>query len=113
MFHDAIAIGIGATDQIIGKWIKKSKNYAHLSPWHTAFINVSGSALLGCIMTIPVCKDCLVKTPRFRLLMGVGYCGSFTTFSTYSVDFVEIIQDGKTTQALSYAFINNVCGIAA
>lgn len=52
-------------------------------------------------------------TPRSKLLLGVGFCGSFTTFSTYSVDVVTWLSQGQTTKALSYIAVNNVGGICA
>lgn len=46
-------------------------------------------------------------------MLGVGFCGSFTTFSTYSVDVVNWLAEGKTHRALSYIATNNVGGILA
>jgi CrcB protein len=46
-------------------------------------------------------------------MLGVGFCGSYTTFSTYSVDVVSWLAEGKTTRALSYIATHNVGGIAA
>jgi CrcB protein len=52
-------------------------------------------------------------TPRTKLLLGVGFCGSFTTFSTYSVDIANMIHNGQTAKAFGYVATNNVGGIAA
>ena len=52
-------------------------------------------------------------SPRTKLMMGVGFCGSFTTFSTFSVDVVTWISEGKTSRALSYVATNNVGGFVA
>ena len=52
-------------------------------------------------------------SPRTKLMLGVGFCGSYTTFSTYSVDVVTWFAEGKTTKALSYVAANNIGGIAA
>ena len=46
-------------------------------------------------------------------MLGVGFCGSFTTFSTYSVDVVSMIGRGDTTMALRYILANNFGCIAA
>jgi CrcB protein len=46
-------------------------------------------------------------------MLGVGFCGSFTTFSTYSVDVAGWIAQGQTMNALKYVLANNVGGIMA
>jgi CrcB protein len=52
-------------------------------------------------------------TSRTKLLLGVGFCGSFTTFSTYSVDIVQWVSGGQPGKAAAYALTNNAAGIAA
>lgn len=52
-------------------------------------------------------------SPRAKLLLGVGFCGSFTTFSTYSVDLFTWLSHGETKKAVSYLLVNNVGGMVA
>ena len=52
-------------------------------------------------------------TARTRLMAGVGFCGSFTTFSTFSVDIVGMLSKGEMVRALSYMALNNGGGIMA
>ena len=130
---DAIVIGFGAfcgaltryqCGQVAAEWIAKDpKLRGHLHGWHTALINVGGSFLLGAISGTPLINpkptlhDAPINffglTPKAKLMLGVGFCGSFTTFSTYSVDIVGWLAQGKTTKALSYIMINNFGGIVA
>jgi fluoride ion exporter CrcB/FEX len=102
--------------------------------WHTAAINIGGSFILGGVTGAPLVvhkpppspstttKHALLDastpftrglSPRAKLLFGVGFCGSFTTFSTYSVDVVTWLSQGKTTKAVSYIMANNVGGVMA
>ena len=95
--------------------------------WHTAGINIAGSFILGGVTGAPLAKKQSPPSatraapwmmpsglsPRAKLLLGVGFCGSFTTFSTFSVDIVTWFQNGQTTKAVSYVLTNNVGGVVA
>ena len=52
-------------------------------------------------------------SPRMKLLVGVGFCGAFTTFSTFSVDVVNMISKGELMRASTYIAVNNVGGVCA
>mmetsp|Transcript_32694 Transcript_32694/g.71720 ORF Transcript_32694/g.71720 Transcript_32694/m.71720 type:complete len:162 (+) Transcript_32694:40-525(+) len=134
---DAAAVGIGAVcgalcrhhvGQAATKQIAKDpKRFGHMTGWHTAGINVLGSFILGGVFASPLvgaeaaanAKETPATaksfglTPRAKLMAGVGFCGSFTTFSTYSVDIVNMIGRGEAARALGYAMANNVGGIGA
>jgi fluoride ion exporter CrcB/FEX len=122
--------------RVAAEWIATDPNrLGKFSGWHTAGINIAGSFLLGGVSAAPVASmnkaatsakpsaSSLAKvkqpawmqgmSPRTKLMMGVGFCGSFTTFSTYSVDVVTWISEGKTGRALSYVAANNVAGFVA
>ena len=74
-------------------------------------VNVVGSALLGILAALAMVPDAL--TPEWRTVLGVGFLGAFTTFSTFSVDTVELLRAGKMTVALGYVSANVVCGLLA
>ena len=98
-----------------------------MSGWHTAGINVLGSFILGGVFSTPTLREpqnLLVAnsmkqssgfalSPRMKLLVGVGFCGAFTTFSTFSVDVVNMINKGELMRASSYIAVNNVGGVCA
>jgi fluoride exporter len=121
---DAVAIGVGAffgamsryqVGRLTGEWIASDPNrLGRYQGWHTAAINVTGSFILGGVTGAPTASwssksgpPLLGLTPRTKLLLGVGFCGSFTTFSTYSVDIATWIAQGQATKALSYVMANN------
>lgn len=126
---EAIAVGVGAVcgaltryqcGRLAGEWIASDPNrLGALTGWHTALINVSGSFVLGGVAAAPSIDGTKSKmnvfglSPRARLFLGVGFCGSFTTFSTYSVDVATWLSQGKMVKAVSYIMVNNVGAAAA
>jgi fluoride exporter len=99
-------------------WIaQQPTTRAKFVAWHTAAINIGGSFLLGGITSASTLSTTTTKapllSPRMKLCWGVGFCGSFTTFSTYSVDVVQWIAQGNVLRAAAYVLTNNVGSVAA
>ncbi|MDQ6694050.1 MAG: fluoride efflux transporter CrcB [Chloroflexota bacterium] len=67
-------------------------------PYATLFINVTGSFLLGFMLTLLANR--LVADPAYRLLLGTGFLGAYTTFSTFSYDTLALLQRGDLIAAL-------------
>ena len=81
---------------------------------HTRFICVGSLAGIPTITdAAAAANDSRGITARQRLTCGVGFCGSFTTFSTFSVDIVAMLNKGEVARAFSYMAVNNVGGICA
>ena len=117
---DAAALGVGAfcgafcryqAGQMMAEKIASDpKRFGKLTGWHTAGINILGSFALGGSSQTPAPKKI---SPRTKLMLGVGFCGSFTTFSTYSVDVANWLAKGQTATAVKYVLANNVGGVMA
>lgn len=75
-------------------------------PLGTLTVNVVGSFVLGLVVFLGV------GNPEL-LFVGTGACGSFTTFSTFSVDTVQLWEDGNRTTAATYAGANIGCALVA
>lgn len=80
-------------------------------PWHTFAINISGSFLLGLLMAFVLGHTGV--DDRWRLFLGTGVLGGFTTFSALSYESVELIQQGMWTAGLVNMFGSGVAGLAA
>jgi len=74
-------------------------------PWGTLAINVSGSFLLG-VITGLVLDHGFPRTAR--IVLGVGFCGAYTTFSTFTFETVRLLEEGAGVEAL-----RNVAGTFA
>ena len=79
-------------------------------PWGTAVINVSGSLLLGLLTALALGA---VVSPTWRVVLGTGLLGGYTTFSTASVDTVRLLAAGRRGAGAASALGLLVAGVAA
>jgi CrcB protein len=80
-------------------------------PWGTFVINVTGSLLLGLVTGLSL-YHAFPKTPR--VVVGTGFCGAYTTFSTFSFETIRLLEEGAVDEALRNAFGTLVtCSAAA
>ena len=75
-------------------------------PWGTFVINLLGSFALG--LVVALMTERLLAQPNWRIAIGIGYLGSFTTFSTYAYESVKLAEDG----AVGLALVNSVGMVA-
>jgi CrcB protein len=81
-------------------------------PYGTLIINVLGSFVVG-LFVIWATERVLIN-PRWRLLVVVGFCGAFTTFSSYAFETVAYFEQGQWQMMLTNILSNNIlCLIAA
>ncbi len=79
-------------------------------PWATLLINVTGSAILGFLTGLALYHS-FPKTPR--VILGTGFCGAYTTFSTFTFETVRLLEDGQEGAALRYLAGTVFLGAAA
>jgi CrcB protein len=80
-------------------------------PWGTLLVNVSGSLLLGFIVRYALATPTI--SVELRALLTAGFCGGYTTFSTYSFETATLLEDGQYARAGAYAFGSMVVALAA
>ena len=80
-------------------------------PWATFAVNVTGSFLLGLIVTLVV--ERWPPTRFVRPFAAIGFCGGFTTFSTLAVEAAQRAQHGQVGLAAAYVVASVVAGAAA
>lgn len=79
-------------------------------PWGTFVVNVTGALLLG-LLTGAGLHHGLAEAPR--IVLGVGFCGAFTTFSTLAVETVRLVEAGSTSAALRNLVGSTAAGLIA
>lgn len=80
-------------------------------PYGTLLANVSGSFVLGFLLSLAT--ERLSLSPEMRLLLAVGFLGSFTTFSSYAVESMNLWRDAGLWRSLLNVAGNNLVGLFA
>jgi CrcB protein len=108
----AIASALGGLARYaLGGWLARAGPNFSSFPWETLAINVSGSFALGFLFTVLVE---ITPTPAWiRAALLVGLLGSYTTFSTFSLESFRLIEDGAHAQALANLLGSLLAGLAA
>ncbi|GAC1365872.1 MAG: fluoride efflux transporter CrcB [Actinomycetota bacterium] len=79
-------------------------------PWGTFVINMTGSLLLG-LITGAGLYHAFPATPK--IILGTGFCGAYTTFSTWTFESIRLLEEGAVLEALLNATLSLVVGAAA
>ncbi|MEU0540394.1 fluoride efflux transporter CrcB [Nocardia sp. NPDC005978] len=75
-------------------------------PWGTAIVNISGCLLLGALTGAGLAQS-------WMLLAGTGFCGAFTTYSTFSYETIRLTEQRAYRPAAIYAIGSVVAGLIA
>ncbi|MEX2154195.1 MAG: fluoride efflux transporter CrcB [Gemmatimonadaceae bacterium] len=82
-----------------------------LFPWGTLLVNVTGSFLVGLIMRYALGGQAI--SAEARLFLTVGFCGGYTTFSTFSYESLRLIEDADYRRAGLYIVSSVALSLAA
>jgi len=80
-------------------------------PWATFGVNVAGAFILGWLITR--LQERVPPSAYRRPLLGTGFCGALTTFSTMQVELLRMLDRGSVGLALGYAAASVLCGFLA
>jgi CrcB protein len=80
-------------------------------PWETFLVNVSGAFVLGLLFVVST--ERFAVAPWLRAAVLVGFIGSYTTFSTWTLESWRLIEDGSYGIALANLFGSVAAGVAA
>ncbi|UCB54064.1 MAG: fluoride efflux transporter CrcB [Thiotrichales bacterium] len=95
-----IFIAVGGAVGAVLRYLTSVTVYAFMGrgfPYGTLFVNVSGSMLMGLLSVMML--ERLDLGPEWRAAVLVGVLGSFTTFSTFSIETLNLLEQGEVVRA--------------
>jgi|JI10StandDraft_1071094.scaffolds.fasta_scaffold126826_2 CrcB protein len=93
----AVAVFVGGGAGAVARWLVSQ---ALVSPWGTAAVNV-----VGCFLLAVLAHPRLGVSEPWRVALGTGALGGFTTYSTFNLDVVTALRDGKPERAALIAAV--------
>jgi CrcB protein len=82
-------------------------------PWGTFIVNVSGSLLIGFLAALMAPDGRLLAAPDVRTFLLIGILGGFTTFSSFSLETLNLVRDGEWLFAVTNVVLSVVLCLVA
>lgn len=109
MIKNLLLVALGGAVGTVGRYLV-SKYLDCSFPWATLTVNLIGSMLIGILMGL-IAKGTL--SPEMKLLLVTGFCGGFTTFSTFANESFTMIKASDYLSTAIYAGVSMAVGILA
>lgn len=109
-----LVISIGAILGANARWFLSrfaARLLGPVFPYGTLFINITGSFIVGFFMIWAT--ERVLLNPRWRLLIVVGFCGAFTTFSSFAFETMSYFEQGQWLLMFTNFFSNNLLCLGA
>jgi CrcB protein len=88
-----------------------ARNFSAVFPFGTLVINITGSLVLGFFLILAT--ERVFLEPRWRFLIAIGFCGSYTTFSTFAFETFACMEQGQWLLMVVNIIASNVLCLAA
>lgn len=108
---NCLCVGLGGFVGSVLRYLVTLLPYGAGFPVKTLAINVLGAFVLGLICALATRH--VDASPQLVLMLKVGVCGGFTTFSTFALETSDLLQSGAWPAALAYVVASVVLSVAA
>ncbi len=108
-----LLVGAGGFAGSIARYLLTNVVQARLLtsfPFGTLTVNVLGCFVMGVLYAL---SETINLAPEYRIIFGVGFCGGFTTFSSFSLESIALLQDGQYFYAALYIALSLAAGLLA
>jgi CrcB protein len=106
----ALGGGIGSVCRfLLAEWA--GQRWGASFPWGTFIANISGALLIGLLMGVLLSRPAI--PPQYRLLLGTGVLGGYTTFSSWMYESWALVDGGALWRAGANVALSIVAGLAA
>lgn len=114
MYRTLLAVGIGSFIGGIARYLTQLYFYQKLPstfPFGTFIVNITGCFIIGMIYAASAKGNLL--SPQWRIFLATGFCGGFTTFSTFAYENVSLLNSGAFFYSALYTGLSVVLGLFA
>jgi fluoride exporter len=111
MLKNFILVGLGGATGSMLRYAVSLLLVNRVFPLATLLVNVAGSFLIGLILALGIKNESFAG--NWKLFLATGICGGFTTFSAFSAENLQLLQNGKPLVSLLYIAVSIVAGIFA
>ena len=109
---DVLLVGAGGFLGANARYLVNALIARHISaslPWGTLVVNVTGSFILAAFVAWTT--ERVLADPAYRFLVAIGFCGAYTTFSSYAFETIRLIEQGHFWAAGGNFVMNNTLSL--
>lgn len=109
-----LLVGAGGAAGSIARFLSQqliARYYPSSFPWGTLIVNIVGCFIIGVIYAFGEKGNLL--SPEMRLLLATGFCGGFTTFSTFAYENISLMREGELLYTFLYVAASIIIGFLA
>lgn len=109
-----LLVGAGGFAGSIARFLSQQlilRYYPSSFPWGTLIVNIVGCFLIGVVYAFSTKGNLL--SPEIRLLLATGFCGGFTTFSSFAYDNISLLREGELFYTFLYIAASVTIGLLA